>query len=560
MEGPTVRIIPKTVKVKIDESTGDMAKTRVAAYCRVSTAEDDQLNSLETQKFEFEKKIKSNPNWEFVNLYYDEGITGTCLRKRKAFNKMIADAHAGLIDLILVKSISRFARNTVDFLRIVRGLKEIGVGIIFEKERFYSLDDKNETMLSIFAALAQDESRQISTNVTWGVRARMKAGTYLSYARSCLGYTYTKDKKLEIEPEGAETVRYIFNLFLSGYTYREIIKKLSELGRKNFKGDLNWTVGQINRILSNEKYSGDLLYQKTFTKDYLTHARVKNNGEVEQVVVENHHEKIIDKSIYDAVQTLRSIKTKEFDPMLDQSKSMALAGLVYCGCCGRMMRRIQYKQSDGTSRFILTCKKQDKNQKKYVKCKAIKTLDYDLVLQAVSKLVEHQYRNLDLSLLKESINQGIQAENALKDKQALLKKRDELVKKQEDLVSEQIKNNIPIESFKNKYELFRRDIERIDKDIVSIEMNMLKNVQNVIFNKDLMAFLQNSSQLTPKIISSSIKRIYRLKDNSILIVPNKEKFVDFDLESLKKISSKINLLKPNYLDKDGRVLEYRVLD
>ena len=246
--------------------------------------------------------------------------------------------------------------------------------------------------------------------------------------------------------------------------------------------------------------------------------------------------------------------------MLDQSKSMALAGLVYCGCCGRMMRRVQYKQSDGTSRFILTCKKQDKNQKKYVKCKAIKTLDYDLVLQAVSKLVEHQYRNLDLSLLKESINQGIQAENALKDKQALLTKRDELVKKQEDLVSEQIKNNIPIESFKNKYESFRRDIERIDKDIVSIEMNMLKNVQNEIFNKDLMAFLQNSSQLTPKIISSSIKRIYRLKDNSILIVPNKEKYVDFDLESLKKISSKINLLKPNYLDKDGRVLEYRVLD
>ena len=559
MEEPIIRIIPKTVKVKIDEATGTVAKTRVAAYCRVSSDKDDQLNSLENQKMEFEKKIKEKPEWEFVNLYYDEGITGTCLTKRKGFNMMINDAHSGKIDLILVKSISRFARNTVDFLKTIRELKEINVGVMFEKERFYSLDDKNETMLSIFATLAQDESRQISTNVTWGVKARMRAGTYQSYSRNYLGYRFTKDKTLIVEPEEADTVKKIFSLFLSGYTYREIVKKLTDLGKKNFKGEVKWSVGQINRILSNEKYTGDLLYQKTFTKDYLTHQSVKNTGQVEQYVVENHHERIIDKCCFDAVQTMRKLKTENLNPVIDQSKTMALAGMVYCACCGRNMHRIKYKMGKEKTKIVLTCKKQEKEKKGFTNCEAKNTLDYDLVLMAVNSVVENAFESGELNLLLESINQAIDIDKTYGIKNDLIKQKDLLTKEQEDLVTNQVKRNIPIDSFKEQYEVLRKKIDDIEKKLVVLNDDILKTMQNKTFIRDLTEFLQKNNSITPRIVLTAIKRIYRLKDNSILIIPNKPCFSNFGLEELRFKEHLIEKLPINICSKDGKELIYRIL-
>ena len=227
MEENRVIVIPRKVFANIDPVSGEKRKIRVSAYARVSTDADDQLNSLETQKNEFTRKILENPDWEFVELYYDEGITGTCLKRRDGFNKMVKNAKAGLIDMILVKSISRFARNTVDFLKTVRELKAIGVGVFFEKEHCSSLDDKTETMLTIFASLAQEESRQISTNVTWGIRARMKDGSYRGVSLDkYLGFKLDENGQVVIDEEEADTVRKIFLMCLSGYTYRQISKHL----------------------------------------------------------------------------------------------------------------------------------------------------------------------------------------------------------------------------------------------------------------------------------------------------------------------------------------------
>ena len=297
MEGSKVIVIPKTILPNLDVASGKTKKKRVAAYCRVSSDMDDQLNSLETQKREFSRKINENPEWEFVRLYADEGITGTSLKKRKDFNQMIKDAMDGKIDLILVKSISRFARNTVDCIQTKRDLQSKGIEVFFEKENISSFNETSETMLTVYASFAQEESRQISTNVSWGIRARMRDGKY-RIANPMLGFRKNESGELVVDEEGKKTVQLIFSLFINGSSYREIINELIKQGKKNTKGEVKWLVSNITSILGNEKYCGDIIYQKTFTKNYLTHERSVNNGELEQYFLPQHHEPIIDKATF----------------------------------------------------------------------------------------------------------------------------------------------------------------------------------------------------------------------------------------------------------------------
>ena len=283
MNNNKVIIIPKKEEIPVDLLTGKIRKKRVAAYARVSTDEEDQLNSYNAQIDEFEKRIKANPDWEFVGMYADEGITGTSTKHRKNFNLMIDAALAGEIDLILVKSISRFARNTIDCLKTKRALQEKGVEIFFEKENISSLDERAETMLTIYASFAQEESRSISTNVTWGVRKRMRDGTWKFPAKTLIGYKKNDDGFLEIVPEEALIIQKIFNYFMDGFTYREIIDLLNEEGIKRPKSKTGkWNINVIYNILGNEKYCGDLLFQKTYVKSYLTHERTKNDGKFDK--------------------------------------------------------------------------------------------------------------------------------------------------------------------------------------------------------------------------------------------------------------------------------------
>ena len=318
--------IIEPVRQKIEITATEIPeKLRVAAYARVSTEQDEQQSSYEAQVDFYTRYIQGNPNWEFVAVFADEGITGTNTRKRDGFNLMIQKAMNGEIDLILTKSISRFARNTVDTLQTVRKLKAIGVEVIFEKENLHTLDPKSEVMLTIMSSLAQEESRSISENVRWGKQKSMRDGKVsLAYSRF-LGYKKGPDGRPEIVEEEAVIVRDIYNYFLSGKTLNEIAALLTRMGIPTPAGKSKWCVSTVRSILSNEKYKGEALLQKTYTVDYLTKEVRKNNGEVASILVRHSHEAIIEPEVFDLVQEMLAENIKR--------RSKVRSNSIWCRRC-----------------------------------------------------------------------------------------------------------------------------------------------------------------------------------------------------------------------------------
>lgn len=328
---PKVTIIePVTQQIQGNTKSASQ-KLRVAAYARVSTEQDEQESSYEAQVDFYTRCIGNNPDWEFVKVFADRGITGTNTKNREEFNQMVELALNGGIDLILTKSISRFARNTVDTLQTVRKLKAAGVEVRFEKENLHTFDPKCEVMLTIMSSLAQEESRSISENVRWGKRKSMQDGNVsMAYARF-LGYRKGTDGRPEIVEEEAVIVREIYQMYLDGKSIRGIADSLTERGIPTPSGKTQWSVSTVNSILRNEKYRGDALLQKTYTVDYLTKEVRKNDGEVRQYLVENSHDPIIDPDTFEQVQALlkqnqrRRAKVRTEHPF---------AGKIICGKCG----------------------------------------------------------------------------------------------------------------------------------------------------------------------------------------------------------------------------------
>lgn len=303
-------------------------KRRVAAYARVSTSSDEQLNSIKAQKDYYPKYIASHPNWEYLELYADEGLSGTSNKKRDEFNRMISDALNGKIDLIVTKSISRFARNTVDTLITIRKLKEVGVEVFFEKEQLFSFDSKGEFMLTLLSSIAQEESRSISENVTWGHRKRFADGKYsLPYGRF-LGYINGPDGKPKIVKDEADVVRKIYRLYLEGRTPSNIVALLENDRILSPGGKEKWQVKTIISILSNEKYYGAALLQKSFTVDFLTKKTRLNNGHLPQYFIEDDHEPIISRSAFGNVQK-RLSQTEN-----DNSSRYPFSNKIFCEGCG----------------------------------------------------------------------------------------------------------------------------------------------------------------------------------------------------------------------------------
>lgn len=294
----TLRTIPATIKIK----GTNIDRRRVCGYARVSTENEEQQTSYKSQVDYYTNFIKSNPNWEFVGLYSDEGISATNIKKRDGFNRMVSDALNGKIDLIITKSISRFARNTVDSLSTIRKLKEKNVEVFFEKENIYTFDSKGELMISLLSSLAQDESRSISENTTWGIRKRFSDGYVRMRFNNFLGYTLGKDGKAKIVKEEAKVVKLIYKLFMQGYGYKPIARILMNKGIKSPSGCDIWRDNTVKSILTNERYIGDALLQKNFTVDFLNKKMKKNEGEVPQYYIENDHEAIISKELFNAVR------------------------------------------------------------------------------------------------------------------------------------------------------------------------------------------------------------------------------------------------------------------
>ena len=300
----SVTTIPATLSRFTAAPINSTKKRRVAAYARVSTDNEEQLTSYEAQIDYYTNYIKGRDDWEFVGVYPDEGITGTNTKKREQFRQMVADALDDKIDLIITKSVSRFARNTVDSLTTIRKLKEHNVEVYFEKENIWTFDSKGELLLTIMSSLAQEESRSISENCTWGQRKRFADGKVTVPFKRFLGYDMGPDHNLVVNPEQAKLVKRIYGMFLQGQSPFQIARTLTEEGIPSPGGKDHWNPSNIKSILTNEKYKGDALLQKSFTVDFLTKKKKTNEGEIPQYYVKDNHEAIIDPETFEMVQTL----------------------------------------------------------------------------------------------------------------------------------------------------------------------------------------------------------------------------------------------------------------
>lgn len=353
----------------IPASTGRLAAAtaavpslkKVAAYARVSTDNDEQLSSYEAQVDYYTRHIQANTSWEFVEVYTDEGISATSTKKREGFNRMIADALNGKIDLIITKSVSRFARNTVDTLTTVRQLKEKGVEVYFEKENIYTLDSKGELLITIMSSLAQEESRSISENVTWGQRKRFADGKVTLPYGQFLGYEKGEDGLPKIVEREAEIIRQIYRMFLEGKTSTGIAKYLMESCIPTPSGKKNWQPSTIMSILQNEKYKGDAMLQKTFTVDFLTKKKKVNEGEIPQYYVENSHPAIVTQEVFDLVQ--HEIRKRKGAKGYKTGGS-CFSGKIVCVECGSFYGSKVWHSTSKYRRTIWQCNNKFKNDKK----------------------------------------------------------------------------------------------------------------------------------------------------------------------------------------------------
>lgn len=356
-----VRIIPAT-KTPETIHTANGGKKRVAAYCRVSTDSEEQLNSYTAQKAYYTQKIEESPDWEMAGIYADEGISGTSMKKRTQFNQMLTACKRGRIDLIVTKSLSRFARNTVDCLETVRMLKASGIGVYFEKENINTLTESSEFLITLFSGFAQAESESLSKNIIWGKQKSAEAGKVPFQYKKMLGYRKGADGQPEIVPEEAEVIRRIYHRYLDGCTLGKIKKELEEDGVPTAAQVEQWSSAVIRNILTNEKYIGDALLQKTYITDCITKKVKKNTGERPMYYVENNHPPIISRELFAQVQaelTRRSSKRKVLQKsgkteLGKYSGKYALTELLVCGECGSPYKRVTWARN-GKKRIVWRC-------------------------------------------------------------------------------------------------------------------------------------------------------------------------------------------------------------
>ena len=382
---PTVICIP----AKPEAVRASKRQLRVAAYCRVSTDDEEQLTSYEAQKNYYTDKIMTNKEWTMAGIFADEGITGTSARKRPEFLRMVRQCKQGKIDIVLTKSISRFARNTVDCLNYVRALKELGIAVIFEKENMNTLEIDSEILITMLGAFAQSESESISANVRWGIRQAMKEGKATIQYKYLYGYRKGDDGKPEIIPDQAEVVRKIYDLFLSGTPVRGIQEYLNANSVPNINGESKWARSAIDSILTNEKYCGDVLLQKTYIDDCINKKVKKNTGQLPMYLVQNHHEGIISRETFDAAQAELARRSAGKSPSKKNaptgrsrySSKYALSDRLYCGECGTRYQRCTWRNRDGSKRIVWRCVSRVDYGSKY--CHDSPTLDEEPLHRAV---------------------------------------------------------------------------------------------------------------------------------------------------------------------------------
>lgn len=408
-----VMVIPARRRLGNTVQAEERPKLRVAAYCRVSTDSDEQATSYEAQVEHYTAFIKQNSEWEFAGIFADDGISGTNTKKREEFNRMIGECMAGNIDLIVTKSISRFARNTLDCLKYIRELKEKNIPVFFEKENINTMDSKGEVLLTIMASLAQQESQSLSQNVKLGLQYRYQNGEVQVNHNRFLGYTKDEDGHLIIEPVEAEVVKRIYREYLEGASLLQICRSLKADSILTAANKPHWRPETVKKILQNEKYIGDALLQKTYTVDFLTKKRVKNNGIVPQYYVENSHEPIIPRELFMQIQEemvrRANLRGGKDGKKRVYSSKYALSSIVYCGQCGDIYRRVHWNNR-GYKSIVWRCV--SRLEEKGSECTA-PTINEETLQTAVVKAINELLANKEpfLQALQKNIATILNEEN-----------------------------------------------------------------------------------------------------------------------------------------------------
>ena len=411
---PNVTIIP--AKVQTTQNRDKYHQLRVAAYCRVSTEQEEQQNSYQVQISYYTDLINKKKEWTLAGIFADEGISGTQTKKRTEFNRMIRMCRNKKIDLVITKSISRFARNTVDCLEYVRQLKDLGIGVIFEKENINTLTMTSEFMIALYGSFAQAESESISKNVSWGKEKAYREGKVAFQYSKLLGYRKGEDGKPEIVPEEAETVKMIYGMFLDGYSMKSIKDILENRDLLTPTGKKTWSESLVRSILQNEKYVGNALLQKTYTVDCISHKVVKNHGERPMYLVSDHHAAIIDRDTYNRVQqelARRSSKRKVSDKTITEqgkySSKYALTELLICGHCGTPYRRTTWA-SRGKKQIVWRCISRLEHGKKY--CPDSPSIKEEQLHKAIIRAINSYYSCRDdiAKILKANIGSVLECQ------------------------------------------------------------------------------------------------------------------------------------------------------
>ncbi|HEN9904499.1 TPA: recombinase family protein [Streptococcus agalactiae] len=509
----TIEATPSIIRSSSDEFS--LKKRRVAGYARVSTDHEVQATSYESQMRYYSEYINGRDDWEFVKMYSDEGISGTNTKLRTGFKSMVEDALDGKIDLIITKSVSRFARNTVDSLTTVRQLKEVGVEIYFEKENIWTLDSKGELLITIMSSLAQEESRSISENVTWGLRKQFAEGKVHFPYTNVLGFKAGEDGAIVVDQDEAKTVRYIFQQALIGKSPYHIAKDLTEQVIPSPSGKSHWNATTIKRMLRNEKYKGDALLQKTYTTDFLTKKKNINRGELPQYYVENNHEAIVDRETFDAVQQVLENKGGKSSTTIFSSK-------LVCGDCGHFFGSKVWHSTSKYRRVIYQC---NEKYKGISKCSTPHVTEEEVIqwfISAVNQVLDNRIEVIDNLYVLLSIGNLEVIDEQIKVLETEAEVVSQLVA---NLVSENAIIRQDQDKYLKKYNQLTSKYEGIVQDIESLELQRMQKSKR---NKELQDFIGTLEKLG-KVLTDFDELLWESLVESVMI--NEDKGAKFKFKN-----------------------------
>ncbi len=469
----TVSVIEPKQSLLVDKAK--YQQTRMAAYCRVSTDSAEQKTSYETQKQVYTDMIAKRKDWEMVGIYADEGISGTRADKRPAFNRMIKDCLSGKIDYIITKSVSRFARNTVECLEYVRMLKARNIGILFEEQNIDTLKCDSELYLVIYAGFAQSESESMSKNITWAFRKNFEEGKVVINYKRMIGYRKGEDGKPEIVPEEAEIVRNIFDWFLSGKTPREIVEMLLADGIQTKCGKIKWQVSSILRILKNEKFCGDAILQKTVTLDCISKTHKKNTGEAPMYYVHNNHDPIVSRETFNKAQE-ELLRRNALKPATTSTVSAqgrysryALTEILHCDECGSRYKRCTWTAS-GEKQIVWRCINRLQHGKKY--CSKSPTVKegvlHSAIVRAINRFNQENETTYRL-LMKASLSDALGIGGSNEEMELLTRRIDTLNAKMMKLINDAVSEGRSIDDNEGEFKEISDEIAQLNSRVSAIK-------------------------------------------------------------------------------------------